>query len=451
MKNKHCLGSIVVCAVGCFYGASLLAHGLIVDPPARNAFCGYEIKPDASVGTYCEDAFVDDPTSGYQFMSVLSHDEGRSVVEPLPTNVCSFGSEIWNGEITPWDIPMDWPASQVSAGMQDFVWNISWGPHFDDTIEFKYWITRPDFEFSSDSALVWSDFELQPFCSLGYDDTDPEGNPSVIAQKTSALFRTTCELPPRNGRHVVYAEWGRNYFTYERFHGCVDVNYTDGGPAPTPAPTPTSTPVPVPTPTPSPTPSPTPNPGGNQAPQAILTVSVSGFSVNVDASSSRDDDGDLLTYEWNFGDGFTGTGETISHTYVRAGTFAISLVVSDGQSTSATSSMVVIGGSEQGGMNCEYTIENEWDSGFVAVIRMTNIGALPIADWVVDWRYDDGQRVTSSWNATLIGDNPYSARGLSWNSTIAPGETVEFGVQGSKEAGAAQRPILSGANCILTP
>ena len=30
-------------------------------------------------------------------------------------------------------------------------------------------------------------------------------------------------VPERQGRHVIYAEWGRNHFTFERFHGCVDV------------------------------------------------------------------------------------------------------------------------------------------------------------------------------------------------------------------------------------
>jgi predicted carbohydrate-binding protein with CBM5 and CBM33 domain len=39
-------------------------------------------------------------------------------------------------------------------------------------------------------------------------------------------------VPQRSGRHVIYAEWGRNQWTYERFHGCIDAQFS-GNPQPT--------------------------------------------------------------------------------------------------------------------------------------------------------------------------------------------------------------------------
>jgi chitin-binding protein len=39
-------------------------------------------------------------------------------------------------------------------------------------------------------------------------------------------------VPQRSGRHVIYAEWGRNLWTYERFHGCIDAQFS-GNPPPT--------------------------------------------------------------------------------------------------------------------------------------------------------------------------------------------------------------------------
>jgi chitin-binding protein len=210
-----------------------LGHGLIEDPPSRNWFCGAITKPDEVLNgvaefPVCGDAFAIDFTAGYNFMSVLTHTQGRAVVGPRD-NVCGFNSETWSGAATVWDQPIDWPTTNFQSGTQTFTWNISWGPHFSDTQEFRYWITRPDFQFQVGQPLSFSDFEEQPFCVLAYDDSNPTGNPLVVADPATAHFRTTCTVPPRQGRHVIYAEWGRNHFTFERFHGCIDAVFTGSG------------------------------------------------------------------------------------------------------------------------------------------------------------------------------------------------------------------------------
>lgn len=213
-------------------GAATVAHGhgLIQNPPSRNWFCGAHTKPDevGRPGEYaeCADAFSDDFSGGYQFMSVLTHTQGRAVVSPLPQYVCGFGSETWRGGATPWDKSINWPTSTFSSGPQTFTWNISWGPHYDDTEEFRYWITKPDFVYQVGKPLTWDDFEEEAFCVLKYDDRNPNGNPAITPDKANALFHTTCNVPQRQGRHVIYAEWGRNHYTYERFHGCVDVVFS---------------------------------------------------------------------------------------------------------------------------------------------------------------------------------------------------------------------------------
>jgi len=218
--------------------ASVMGHGLVSEPPSRNWTCGAVTPPDrAEPGSACEEAFEDDFQGGYQFMSVLTHSLGRSD-EPLTDNVCGFDSSTWDGGATPWDKPIDWPTSPMSAGEHTFTWAIEWGPHFDDTEDFKYWITKPDFEYQVGVPLEWDDFEEEPFCELGWDDNNPSAHPDVEADYANALFHNTCTVPERSGRHVIYAEWGRNYFTYERFHGCIDVQYEGGsGPVePTPDP-----------------------------------------------------------------------------------------------------------------------------------------------------------------------------------------------------------------------
>jgi chitin-binding protein len=218
---------------------SSFGHGLIQDPPSRNWFCGAITKPDqVANGTaqypVCANAFTAagiDPNAGYSFMSVLTHTTGRAGVGPR-SNVCGFNSETWNGAATPWDQPINWPTNNMAAGSRLFTWNISWGPHFSDTSDFRYWITRSDFQYQAGRPLSFSDFEDAPFCELTYNDATPNANPNVIPNQANTTFQTRCNVPQRSGRHVIYAEWGRNQWTYERFHGCIDAVF-QGGTGPT--------------------------------------------------------------------------------------------------------------------------------------------------------------------------------------------------------------------------
>lgn len=96
---------------------------------------------------------------------------------------------------------------------------------------------------------------------------------------------------------------------------------------------------------------------------------------------------------------------------------------------------------------CQYVINNQWNNGFDAKIRITNDGTSTINGWTVNWQYSGDNRVTSSYNANFSGSNPYSASNLSWNASIAPNQTVEFGFQGSKGSAAAQIPVITGTAC----
>ncbi|UCD30779.1 MAG: PKD domain-containing protein [Planctomycetota bacterium] len=49
------------------------------------------------------------------------------------------------------------------------------------------------------------------------------------------------------------------------------------------------------------------------------------------AGGSEDTDGDPLTYDWDFGDGNSNSGESVNHAYMNPGTYNITLTVSDGR------------------------------------------------------------------------------------------------------------------------
>ncbi|MFN7927357.1 MAG: glycoside hydrolase family 44 protein [Blastocatellia bacterium] len=72
---------------------------------------------------------------------------------------------------------------------------------------------------------------------------------------------------------------------------------------------------------------------GNQPPvasaSATPTTGLAPLAVNFNGSASSDPDGTISSYAWDFGDGTTGTGATVSHTYTTVGTLNARLTVAD--------------------------------------------------------------------------------------------------------------------------
>lgn len=84
--------------------------------------------------------------------------------------------------------------------------------------------------------------------------------------------------------------------------------------------------------------------GGNTPPTASFTASSSvtlGEPVRFDASSSSDADGTIQSYEWDFGDSSSASGESVTHTYGSAGDYTVALTVTDDDSATATLSTTV--------------------------------------------------------------------------------------------------------------
>jgi PKD repeat protein len=74
----------------------------------------------------------------------------------------------------------------------------------------------------------------------------------------------------------------------------------------------------------------------NQAPTAAFTSTAANLAATFDGSTSSDPDGTVASYAWNFGDGSTGTGANPAHTYAAAGTYTVSLTVTDNQGLAST-------------------------------------------------------------------------------------------------------------------
>ncbi|MEH6420656.1 M12 family metallo-peptidase [Pseudomonas sp. CGJS7] len=83
-------------------------------------------------------------------------------------------------------------------------------------------------------------------------------------------------------------------------------------------------------------------PGGNTAPVANFSSSTSGLTANF-TDSSTDSDGSIASRSWNFGDGTTSTATNPSKTYSAAGTYTVTLTVTDngGATHTKTASVTV--------------------------------------------------------------------------------------------------------------
>jgi PKD repeat protein len=73
-------------------------------------------------------------------------------------------------------------------------------------------------------------------------------------------------------------------------------------------------------------------------PSAFFVTSLSFLTASFDATGSADVDGTIVSYAWDFGDGTTGTGVTVDHTYAVGGNYTVTLTVTDDDGHTGVSS-----------------------------------------------------------------------------------------------------------------
>ncbi|WP_419193099.1 Calx-beta domain-containing protein [Kolteria novifilia] len=87
--------------------------------------------------------------------------------------------------------------------------------------------------------------------------------------------------------------------------------------------------------------------------------------------------------------------------------------------------------SDTAAIELDFNVRDDWGSGFVADLSLTNNGTTTIEGWqlVFDFPHDIGN-IWSAEIASRVGDQ-FTIEAASWNQAIAPGQTVGFGFQGS--------------------
>ncbi|MCU1570463.1 MAG: hypothetical protein JWR33_1204 [Naasia sp.] len=146
-------------------------------------------------------------------------------------------------------------------------------------------------------------------------------------------------------------------------------------------------------------------------PIASFTSSVWQVAVSFDATASKDYDGSVASYSWNYGDGTAvGTGVTSTHTYAAAGSYTVTLTVTDdsGKTSVRTGKVVATDTTAPSAPGAPTVTGNTGTTvGFSWTAATDNVG---VAGYDV---YRDGVRIGS------VRGTTYTDTGRSINTTYA--------------------------------
>jgi PKD repeat protein len=153
---------------------------------------------------------------------------------------------------------------------------------------------------------------------------------------------------------------------------------------------------------------------GNQPPTARLTANpTSGEAqlfVRFDASSSWDPDGHIMSYDWIFGDGSTGSSVSPFHVYTSAGTYTVKLTVTDDEGVIDTATGKITVTSEAQNEDPKANFLSDPNSGAAPLtVSFDATGSKDPDGTIVSFMWDFGDGVTSTRQVT---SNQYTSEGI---------------------------------------
>jgi rhamnogalacturonyl hydrolase YesR len=161
----------------------------------------------------------------------------------------------------------------------------------------------------------------------------------------------------------------------------------------------------------------------NVLPVAAFTSSATNLVASFDGSTSKDPDGTVTGYAWNFGDSTTGSGVKPTHTYAAGGTYPVSLTVTDNAGGTNTVSHPITVAAAAGVLPTYAAIVNAAKLA-TAYYRTTyaHTTATPLNGW--SWAtYTQGVQTLFQ----QVGDQQYLNDNLAWGQSNAwAAETVEI-------------------------
>lgn len=81
------------------------------------------------------------------------------------------------------------------------------------------------------------------------------------------------------------------------------------------------------------------------------------------------------------------------------------------------------------GPQCELTVQSDWGSGYQASVTVTNLSDSALSQWSVPLKLPEGHSMGSLWSADYDPVESVAAN-VSWNGSLAPGASTQFGFIG---------------------
>jgi hypothetical protein len=186
--------------------------------------------------------------------------------------------------------------------------------------------------------------------------------------------------------------------------------------------------------------------GPNQPPQPHFTVDpdliTPDDTMTFSAAASFDPDGDLLTYEWDLGDGTIVTGEVVEHVYSTNEPVVVELRASDGETVATTSR----------DLGVVPVVDPGRTPGTLRLAAPANLdfGAVDLASEGVTRTFtvqNTSAAAASQLRFTVTVDDPTAA----FAADCPPTEPCEIGPLGQQEVTVGFRPAAAGhAQAVLT-